>query len=97
MRDQIIALLSIVPGGSAETIADDLSALGGAPVAQDIVQRTLIEMDDAGDVLMRGGWYRLSEAAKKTAGRQQCLNPPVSRETVQEDTTATPMTSAWVS
>ena len=28
------------------------------------VQATLIEMDDAGDVLMRNGWYRLSEHAK---------------------------------
>jgi len=77
MRDQIIALLSIVPGGSAETIADDLSALGGAPVAQDIVQRTLIEMDDAGDVLMRGGWYRLSEAAKN--GGETAMPQPASK------------------
>lgn len=68
MRDQIIALLSLVPGGSAETIADDLSALGGAPVAQDIVQRTLHQLDDDGNVLMKGGWYRLSQAAKKRRG-----------------------------
>ena len=68
MRDQIIALLSIVPGGSAETIADDISALGGAPVAQDLVQRTLHQMDDDGAVILRQGWYRLSEAAKKRRG-----------------------------
>jgi len=68
MRDQIIALLSIVPGGSAETIADDLSALGVAPVAQDNVQRTLHQMDDDGAVILRQGWYRLSEAEKKRRG-----------------------------
>jgi len=28
------------------------------------VQAALIEMDDAGDVLMRNGWYRLSERAR---------------------------------
>ena len=34
------------------------------------VQATLIEMDDAGDVLMRNGWYRLSERAKEQTNDQ---------------------------
>jgi hypothetical protein len=29
------------------------------------VQNMLIEMDDEGDLLMKNGWYRLSERAKK--------------------------------
>jgi predicted transcriptional regulator len=47
------------------TDADDLSnILGESPRA---VQDALIKLDDAGHVLMRNGWYRLSEAYK--AGR----------------------------
>jgi predicted transcriptional regulator len=44
------------------TDADDLSnILGENPRA---VQDALIKLDDAGHVLMRAGWYRLSEAYK---------------------------------
>jgi predicted transcriptional regulator len=44
------------------TDADDLSnILGESPRA---VQDALIKLDDAGHVLMRNGWYRLSEAYK---------------------------------
>lgn len=44
------------------TDADDLSnILGESPRA---VQDALIRLDDAGHLLMRNGWYRLSEAHK---------------------------------
>ena len=44
------------------TDADDLSSiLGESPRA---VQDALIKLDDAGYLLMRNGWYRLSEAHK---------------------------------
>jgi predicted transcriptional regulator len=47
------------------TDADDLSnILGESPRA---IQNALINLDDAGHLLMRNGWYRLSEAQK--AGR----------------------------
>lgn len=47
------------------TDADDLSnILGASPRA---VQDALLKLDDAGYLLMRNGWYRLSEAYK--AGR----------------------------
>lgn len=47
------------------TDADDLSnILGESPRA---VQDALIRLDDAGHLLTRNGWYRLSEASK--AGR----------------------------
>lgn len=44
------------------TDADDLTnILGESPRA---VQDALIQLDDAGYLLMRNGWYRLSEAYK---------------------------------
>jgi predicted transcriptional regulator len=44
------------------TDANDLSnILGEGPRA---VQDALIKLDDSGHVLMRNGWYRLSEAHK---------------------------------
>jgi predicted transcriptional regulator len=43
---------------TAQEIADDINATSAH------VQAALIEMDDAGDVLMRNGWYRLSERAR---------------------------------
>jgi predicted transcriptional regulator len=47
------------------TDADDLSnILGESPRA---VQDALIKLDDSGHLLMRNGWYRVSEAHK--AGR----------------------------
>ena len=47
------------------TDADDLTnILGAGPRA---VQDALIKLDDTGYLLMRNGWYRLSEAYK--AGR----------------------------
>jgi predicted transcriptional regulator len=44
------------------TDADDLSnILGESPRA---VQDALIKLDDSGHLLMRNGWYRVSEAHK---------------------------------
>lgn len=60
MRDHIIAYFRIVPAASAEMVARDL----GLP--QRGVQDVLHQMDDDGDVIMRNGWYRLSE--RKRAG-----------------------------
>jgi len=34
------------------------------------VQEILHQMDDDGDVIMRQGWYRLSEAAKMRLGER---------------------------
>jgi predicted transcriptional regulator len=44
---------------TAQEIADDINATSAH------VQAALIEMDDAGDVLMRNGWYRLSERVRR--------------------------------
>jgi DNA-binding transcriptional regulator PaaX len=60
MRDDIVAYFRIIPAASAEMVA---SELGFDPRE---VQNTLHKMDDDGDILMRNGWYRLSE--KRRAG-----------------------------
>lgn len=60
MRDEILAYFRIIPAASADMVA---SELGLDPRE---TQNTLIEMDDDGLLLMRNGWYRLSEAAKKS-------------------------------
>ena len=57
LRNKIAETIRDVAASAAE-IAEATKA---DPAA---VQATLIEMDDAGDVLMRNGWYRLSERAK---------------------------------
>jgi len=61
IRRDITAYLTIVPSATSDMIAME-TGLGLREV-----QTTLHAMDDDGDVLMRGGWYRLSEAKK--AGR----------------------------
>ena len=61
---QILRLLAIIPGGTAEAIAEDLTSLSGALVTQRAVQAELHALDDAGRVLMRNGFYRLSEAER---------------------------------
>ena len=61
---QIMHLLTIIPGGTAEDIADDLTSLSGELVTQRAVQDRLHAMDDDGRVLMRNGFYRLSEAER---------------------------------
>jgi hypothetical protein len=49
----------MIPSATTEMIADDLGL-----VARE-VQTVLHQMDDDGDVILRGGWYRISEAAKQ--------------------------------
>ena len=61
---QILRLLTIIPGGTAESIADDLTSLSGALVTERAVQTELHALDDAGRVLMRNGFYRISEAER---------------------------------
>jgi Mn-dependent DtxR family transcriptional regulator len=58
MRDQILTYFRIIPAASAEMVA---SELGLDPRE---VQDMLIQMDDDGDLLMRNGWYRLSEKSR---------------------------------
>ena len=61
LERDILTCLGII----GTTDADDLSnILGEGPRA---VQDALIKLDDTGYLLMRNGWYRLSEAYK--AGR----------------------------
>lgn len=65
MRDDIIAYFRIVPAASAEMVAQELG------LSHREVQETLIQMDDDGEVIMRGGWYRISEAAKMGLGDKE--------------------------
>jgi len=62
MRDNILRLLRIIPGSTATMIAEDL----GLECRE--VQEVLHQMDDDGDVILRSGWYRISEAAKMRLG-----------------------------
>ena len=64
MHEQIIYLLRLIPGGSAETIAQDMSAVSGRDVPQPDIQAALHQLDDAGRVLMRNGWYQLTQAER---------------------------------
>ena len=64
---QILRLLTITPGGTAESIAEDLTSLSGALVTRCAVQDELHALDDAGRVLMRNGFYRISEAERAKA------------------------------
>jgi len=59
MRDKIINYLTVFSRANADQIALDLG-LGPREV-----QVTLIEMDDDEILLMRNGFYRLSEATRK--------------------------------
>ena len=58
---EILTYLGIVGGTDAADIAEVLG------VSERLVQETLHKLDDEGHVMMRLGWYRLSEAQK--AGR----------------------------
>jgi predicted transcriptional regulator len=58
MKNEILTYLRIVPAASAEMMAQELEQ------PQDQIQAALHGMDDDGDVILRQGWYRLSEAAK---------------------------------
>lgn len=60
MRDTLKAYLRIIPSANAEMMAQEL------PHRE--VQEVLHQMDDDGEVILRSGWYRLSEAAKMRLG-----------------------------
>jgi hypothetical protein len=59
LRETLLAYFAIVPSACADMVASDLG------LSQRLVQQELILMDDEGFLLMKGGWYRLSERAKK--------------------------------
>jgi Mn-dependent DtxR family transcriptional regulator len=59
LEREILTYLGIVGGTDAEDIAEVLN------VSQRSVQEALHKLDDDGHVMMRLGWYRLSEAQKK--------------------------------
>jgi len=65
MRDKIINYLSVFSRANADQIAMDLGL--GPREVQDV----LIEMDDDGTLLMKSGWYRLSEVTRKKLGGTQ--------------------------
>lgn len=64
MKDTLLSYLRIIPAASADMMAQELG------LSHREVQETLIQMDDDGDVIMRGGWYRISEAAKMRLGKK---------------------------
>lgn len=64
MRDTLIGYLRLIPAASAEMMAQELCL----PPRE--VQETLHQMDDDGEVIMRHGWYRISEAAKMRLGER---------------------------
>ena len=59
MRDDILRYLRMIPSATTEMIADDLGLIPRE------VQTVLHQMDDDGDVILRGGWYRISEKARQ--------------------------------
>lgn len=59
LREILLAYFAIVPSACADMAASDLG------LGKREVQNMLIEMDDEGDLMMKNGWYRLSERAKK--------------------------------
>lgn len=64
MREKILAYLTIVPSATAEMISSE------AGIDPRECQDALHAMDDAGQVIMRQGWYRLSEAEKRGRGAE---------------------------
>ena len=59
LRETLLAYFAIVPSACADMAASDLG------INQRLVQDMLHKLDDDGDLLMKNGWYRLSERAKK--------------------------------
>jgi len=59
LRETLLAYFAIVPSACADMAASDLG------LGQREVQDMLHKLDDEGDLLMKNGWYRLSERAKK--------------------------------
>ena len=64
MRNRLLRYLRFNQSASAEMMAQDL---GLSPRE---VQEMLHQMDDDGEVIMRQGWYCLSEAAKMRLGER---------------------------
>lgn len=60
LSELILSVLECVPGATSDLIQDDLMAVYGGPIDPAQVQAELIALDDAGRLLMRNGWYRLS-------------------------------------
>ena len=63
LRLTILSYLRIIPAANTDMIARELGLPNRA------VQDTLHQMDDDGDVFLRCGWYRLSEASKTSLAR----------------------------
>ena len=59
LRETLLAYFAIVPSACSDMVASDLG------LSQREVQEMLHKMDDDGDLLMKNGWYRISERAKK--------------------------------
>jgi len=59
LRETLLAYFAIVPSACADMAASDLG------INQRQVQDMLHTLDDDGSLLMKNGWYRLSERAKK--------------------------------
>lgn len=59
LRSTLLAYFAIVPSACADMVASDLG------LGQREVQGALLDMDEDGSLLMKNGWYRLSERAKK--------------------------------
>ena len=66
LDEAIIAVLRHNDGFklSVAFIAEDASVWLGREATQAEVQAALHQMDDAGRVLMRNGWYQLSQAER---------------------------------
>ena len=64
---QIIAILRRPERWTAASIADLIRADTGRSIPAERIQRRLHAMDDDGRVLMRGGFYTISEAERKRA------------------------------
>ena len=59
LRETLLAYFAIVPSACADMAAGDLG------LNQREVQDMLHKLDDDGFLLMKNGWYRLSERSKK--------------------------------
>ena len=64
---QILAVLRLPDRWTAASIAGRILADTGRSIPAERIQRRLHAMDDDGRVLMRNGFYRLSEAERKRA------------------------------
>jgi len=68
LRDNILHLLKLIPGGCAQSIATDLYLCGCSAATLSDVQAALHALEDAGCVYGgERGWYALTE-------RQKCRN-----------------------